>query len=104
MAESKAKNKVKKLLGSRSGRMILYAGVLLLAFIYIFGLSDSGFRRHKKLSNNIKQLENAIQEQKKHLDETTVYGKIHEDPEEMEKYRREELNLKKEQEDVFIIE
>ncbi len=84
-------------------RLIMYAAVVLLAVAYIFIFSDSNYHVHKKLNDKIKEKEVENEKQKKNVEIQSIYKGIRNDSMTLERYRREQLNMKKENEDVFII-
>ncbi len=84
-------------------RLIFYGIALLGAIVYIFVLSDSNYNRHHKLNNKIEEYEAEIAKQQKNLDNQCSYKNLQKDPKLKERYRREVLNMKKNDEDVFII-
>ena len=86
-------------------RLIMYVAVILLAVAYIFIFSDSNYRVHKKYNNKIKELEVENEKQKKNVEIQSTYEGISDrkDSLTLERYRREQLNMKKPDEDLFII-
>ena len=81
----------------------MYVGVLLLFVAYFVFVSDNNYKTHKKLDEQTEQYKQVNAAQKALLDNARKYENIHKDTVLMEQYRREKLNLKKEDEDVFII-
>lgn len=104
MAENENKNNGKQALKKRwVTRIIMYSATLVLFLAYIFLVSDSNYKAHKKLTEKAKEYEQVNADQKALLDQARKYENIQSDTILLEKYRREVLNLKKENEDVFII-
>lgn len=85
-------------------RFIMYFATLIIALVYIFAFSDSNYRRHRKLDTKIEEYESEISKQQKNLEEQRTFENIQDNPQLMERYRREVLNMKKSDEDLFIIE
>lgn len=85
-------------------RFIMYVVVLAIALVYIFAFSDSNYRKHRKLDTKIKEYETEISKQQKNLEGQRTFEDIQSNPQLMERYRREVLNMKKPDEDLFIIE
>lgn len=85
-------------------RIIMYVATLALFLAYIFFASDSNLKKHKRLEAKAKQYEQVNASQKALLDKAREYENIQVDTFMMEKYRREVLNLKKADEDLFIVE
>ena len=104
MVEKKKKNRENRFRRfTWKQRFILYAVTILLAVVYIFVFSDSNYRQHKKLNNKIAEFEKELKKQEKTLAKQNTYKNLQTDPQVMERYRREVLNMKKENEDLFII-
>lgn len=84
-------------------RFIMYAVTLVVALVYIFAFSDGNYRKHRKLNTKIEEYESEISKQQKNLEDQRTFENIQKDPQLMERYRREVLNMKKPDEDLFII-
>lgn len=84
-------------------RLIMYAVAVLVAVIYIFVFSDSNYRIHKKMDTKIKEQEAEVEKQEKNVDAQSTYENIQQDSQVLERYRREVLNMKKENEDLYIL-
>ena len=84
-------------------RLIMYAAVVLLAVVYIFVFSDSNYRVHRKLNNKIAEQKVGVEKQEKNVATQSTHINIKTDSMALERYRRVQLNMKKPDEDVFII-
>ena len=84
-------------------RFIMYLVVVLAAVFYIFVLSDSNYRLHKKLNAKIAEEKVEAEKQKQNVATQSEYKDIHTDSMELERYRREKLNMKKPDEDLYIV-
>ena len=84
-------------------RLIMYAVVVALAAVYIFVFSDSNYHVHQKLNTKIKEQEAELKKAEKNVEAQSTYKDIREDSLVLERYRREQLNMKKENEDLFLI-
>lgn len=84
-------------------RLIMYVAVILLAVVYIFVFSDSNYRIHKKLNTKIAEQEAELEKQKQNIATQSTYKNIENDSVEREHFIREQLNMKKPNEDVYIL-
>ena len=84
-------------------RLIMYAVAVLVAVVYIYVFSDSNYRQHKKLDIKIKEQKAEVEKQEKNVEAQSEYKDIRTDSMELERYRREVLNMKKENEDLYIV-
>ncbi len=84
-------------------RLIMYAVVVALAVVYIFVFSDSNYMIHKKLNNKIAEQEQELEKQEQNVAAQSTYKNLRNDSLDLERYRREQLNMKKENEDLFLI-
>lgn len=87
----------------RKSRIILYSGTLLVFLVYVCFLADFSLLKQRKLNKKIETLDNKINEIDNSISNTSTYEEISSDPKLLEKYAREQLNMQKENEDVFII-
>lgn len=83
--------------------IILFAGTLAAFLIYFFFISDSNFRKHRQLNKKIDNLEKSISETKNKIENNYSYEQLSQDSGKLEKYGRENLNMQREGEDVFVI-
>ncbi|MGI9530627.1 FtsB family cell division protein [Lutimonas sp.] len=80
--------------------------IVLVLFLVWMGFFDdnSFFVNHRELDQEIEKLENANEYYKKQIEaDQNVINNLN-DPDSLEKYAREEYKMKKENEDIFIIE
>ncbi|MBP5711274.1 MAG: septum formation initiator family protein [Bacteroidales bacterium] len=81
----------------------LYGGTALLFFLYIFFISDNNLKKHIQLNRKIKSLEESILQTKNRINNKYTYEELKNNDKLLEKYAREQLNMQKEGEDVFVI-
>lgn len=79
-------------------------GLVVLSCAYIFLFSDSNIIRHRQLNQQAKNLEREIAKVENLTENDYSYEEINENPQRLEKYVRENLNMQRPEEDVFIIE
>lgn len=79
-------------------------GLVVLSCAYIFLLSDSNIRRHKQLNQQAKTLEHEIAKVENLTENNYTYDEISQSPQRLEQYVRENLNMQRPEEDVFVIE
>ncbi|MBR3577316.1 MAG: septum formation initiator family protein [Bacteroidales bacterium] len=84
-------------------RLIMYAAVVMLAVVYVFVFSDSNYHIHQKLNTKIKEQEAELKKAEKNVEIQSVNKDFKNDSVTRERYRREQLNMKKPNEDVFYI-
>lgn len=84
-------------------RLIMYAAAVLAALVYIYVFSDSNYREHKKLNTKIEEQKVEVKKQEKNVKAQSEYKDIRTDTMELERYRREVLNMKKPNEDLYIV-
>lgn len=84
-------------------RLIMYAAVVMLAVVYVFVFSDSNYHIHQKLNTKIKEQEAESKKAEKNVEAQSVNKDFKNDSVTRERYRREQLNMKKENEDLFLI-
>ncbi|MCQ2272163.1 MAG: septum formation initiator family protein [Bacteroidales bacterium] len=83
--------------------IILFAGTLAAFLIYFFFISDNNFKKHRELNKKIDNLEKSISETKNKIENNYSYEQLCQDSSKLEKYGRENLNMQKDNEDVFVI-
>jgi cell division protein FtsB len=83
---------------------ILYAVTFVLFLVYLLFLSDGKISRQRELNKNIKELKLKLDKHKQQINEDYTFQKLINDSNLLEKYAREELNLHKANENVFIFE
>lgn len=84
-------------------RLIMYAAVVMLAVVYVFVFSDSNYHIHQKRNTKIKEQEAESKKAEKNVEAQSTYKDLHQDSLVLESYRRLQLNMKKENEDLFLI-
>jgi cell division protein FtsB len=81
-----------------------YVIFMLLFVIWMFFFDANNYFFHKELSDDIKALEESKTFYKKEIEKDKIFIKKMKDSSEMERYAREKYYLKKENEDIYIIE
>lgn len=81
-----------------------YVIVLVLFIVWMGFFDENSFINQRELDNEINKLENANEYYKKQIDEDQNIIDNLNDPDSLEKYAREEYKMKRENEDIFIIE
>ena len=81
-----------------------YVIVLVLFIVWMGFFDENSFINQRELDNEIDKLENANEYYKKQIDEDQNIIDNLNDPDSLEKYAREEYKMKRENEDIFIIE
>lgn len=84
-------------------KLAIYILAFLLPLGYAFLLSDSNYVKHRQLSEKIEEVKKENKKVSKYLEDAHSPEEIQQNPALMEKYIREQLNMKKSSEDVFII-
>lgn len=84
-------------------RLIMYAVVVLMAVVYVAVFSDGNYWQHKKLNTKIAEQEAELEKAQKNVEVQSTFKDLHQDSLVLERYRREQLNMKKENEDLFMI-
>lgn len=83
--------------------VIIYSVTILVFVIYFFFISDHSYKTHHELNRKIDNLENKITSTKNQIGNVYTFEQLHADSNLLEKYAREQLNMHREEEDVFII-
>ena len=83
--------------------IILYVVTFLLFAAYLFFLSDHNFKTHRDLNRKIENLEDKIANTKNQVGNIYTYEQLMADSALLEKYGREQLNMHRPEEDVFVI-
>jgi len=76
---------------------------IVLIFLYLAFFSKNNFKQHRILNRQISDWEAKINRVKYQINDNYDFEEMKKNPELLEKYAREELNLHKENENVFII-
>ena len=82
---------------------VLFAVTLLLFAAYFFFLSHHNLKTHRDLNQKISNLEDKITNTKNQVGNVYTYEQIVADSELLETYGREQLNMHKPNEDIFVI-
>lgn len=81
-----------------------YVIVLVLFIVWMGFFDENSFLNQRELDEEIDKLENANEYYKKQIDaDQNVIDNLN-DPDSLERYAREEYKMKKDNEDIFIIE
>ncbi|RMA64837.1 FtsB family cell division protein [Ulvibacter antarcticus] len=81
-----------------------YVLILLLFVIWMFFFDTNSFLIHNELNHDVNALEDNKEFYKKEIKNDKVFIERMKDSEQIEKFAREKYYLKKEKEDIFIIE
>lgn len=81
-----------------------YILILIVFVVWMVFFDANSYLIHKELNDDIKKLEHEKENYQKEIDHDKEFIKKMEDEEEVEKYGRERFYLKKENEDIYIIE
>lgn len=81
-----------------------YVLILILFIIWMIFFDTNSYFIHNELDNDINALEDNAEFYQKEIDNDKTFIKKMEDSNEMEKFAREKYYLKKENEDIYIIE
>ena len=82
---------------------ILYVVTFLLFLAYFFFISDHNLKTHRDLNRKISNLEDKISNTKNQVGNVYTFDQIMADSALLEKYGREQLNMHKPNEEVFVI-
>ncbi|MEG1555299.1 MAG: septum formation initiator family protein [Bacteroidales bacterium] len=83
--------------------IVLYSATILLFLVYFSFISDNNISKHRELNRKIKNLENNIAKTKNQVNNIYSFDQLKNNSLLLEQYARENMNLHKEEEDVFII-
>ncbi|MDR0206200.1 MAG: septum formation initiator family protein [Bacteroidales bacterium] len=84
--------------------LITSVGTLIVFFVYLFFFSENNFHKHRELGLKIKQLDENIANTKNQINNTYTFEQLEKDTAgKLEKYAREQLNLQKPNEEVYIV-
>ena len=95
-------NQKKKMWFKRIGGS--YILILILFLVWMLFFDTNSYFIHKELNDDVKALEDNIEYYKDEIDNDKRFILKMKDSAEMEKYAREKYYLKKENEEIFIIE
>lgn len=82
--------------------IILYSATILLFIVYILFLSDSNLKKHKELNVQIENWKAKNNQTLNQVNSDYDLEKLQEDSQLREQFAREQLNMHKQDEDVFI--
>ena len=82
---------------------ILYVVAFLFFLTYFFFISDHNLKTHRDLNRKISNLEDKISNTKNQVGNVYTFDQIMADSALLEKYGREQLNMHKPNEEVFVI-
>jgi cell division protein FtsB len=85
-------------------RLLLFIGTTIVFLVYLFFLSDKRWSRHRELRNKIENRQEDILKIKNQIKINYSLEDLKTDSNLMEKYAREQLDMQKAGEDVFILE
>ncbi len=91
-------NKIVKIISNK------YVIVLVLFVVWMIFIDENSYINHRELNKEIDKLENANKYYKEQIEEDKKIIDNLNDPDSLEKYAREEYKMKKENEDIYIIE
>ena len=84
--------------------LILSIITVVLFFIYLLFFSENNIKKHRELNLKIKHLNEDIAKTKNKINNTFTFEQLENDTAgKLEKYAREQLNLQKPNEDVFVV-
>lgn len=82
---------------------VLYIVTFAVFLVYFFFISDHNLKTHRDLNRKISNLEERITNTKNQVGNVYTYEQLIADSALLEKYGREQLNMHKPNEDVFVI-
>lgn len=82
---------------------VLYIVTFVVFLVYFFFISDHNLKTHRDLNRKISNLEERITNTKNQVGNVYTYEQLIADSVLLEKYGREQLNMHKPNEDVFVI-
>ena len=89
---------------NRKFLMIISGITLAVFFVYLLFISDHGLKKHRNLNLDIEQLNEKIANANNQINNTSTFEQLQEDTAGiLERYAREELNLQRSNEDVFVV-
>ncbi|MCL2436331.1 MAG: septum formation initiator family protein [Lentimicrobiaceae bacterium] len=85
--------------------LLIISGITVVVFVvYLLFFSENNVYKHRKLNERIKQLDENIVQTKNKINNTYTFEQLQDDTAGMlERYAREQLNLQKGDEDVFVV-
>jgi len=90
---------------NRTFFLIISAITLAVFFIYLLFFSENNIKKHRELNKKIIQLDENILNAKNQINNTFTFEQLENDTAgKLEKYAREQLNLQRSDEDVFVLQ
>lgn len=83
--------------------LTLFGVTIILFLLYIIFFSDNNLQKRRELDKKIDNLEKSITDTKNKIENNYSYDQLKKDSSKLEQYGRENLNMQKKDEDVFII-
>ncbi len=83
--------------------LILYGVTIAMFLCYTFFISDHNVKTHRELNKKIQNLEEKIVYTKNQVGNVYTFEQLNTDSVLLEKYARENLNMHRKNEDVFIL-
>lgn len=83
--------------------ILLYSSTLVLFVLYFLFFSENNLKTHRELNHKIANLEEKITSTKNQIGNAYTYDQLCADSVLLEKYARENLNMHRQNEDVFIL-
>ncbi|MCL1850366.1 MAG: septum formation initiator family protein [Bacteroidetes bacterium] len=84
--------------------LIISVATVIAFLVYLLFFSENNIYKHRELNLKIKQLDENIAKTKNQINNTYTFEQLENDTAgALEKYAREQLNLQRPNEDVFVI-
>ena len=84
--------------------MIISGVTVVVFFVYLLFFSENNIFKHRELRSKIKDLDESIANTKNQINNTYTFEELENDTAGMlEKYSREQLNLQRPDEDVYVV-
>lgn len=91
-------NKIIKIISNK------YTIILILFLVWMLFFDENSYFNHRELNNEIDKLEDANKYFKSEIEQDKKVIDNLKDPDSLEKYAREKYKMKKENEDIYLIE
>ena len=89
---------------NRKPLLIISVTTVVVFVVYILFFSENNVYKHRELNQKIKHLDENIVKTKNKINNTYTFEQLQDDTAGiLEKYAREQLNLQKTDEDVFVV-
>ena len=84
--------------------LIISTITIVVFLVYLFFFSENNIYKHKELNLKIKQLDENIAKTKNQINNTYTFEQLENDTAgKLEKFAREQLNLQRPDEDVYLV-